>query len=150
MNHPCKECGDPVKRKSSIFCSHKCKGAARGRDLRKPEMWRQPNKRGYIDGTVWLADGTQRKVKQHRWIMENHLERDLLPSEDVHHVNGIKHDNRIENLQVIDHGEHTRYHNGKRKYTTGKKITITDQDMERRIKQCEMMRERKRQMGLIK
>lgn len=37
---------------------------------------------------------------QHRWIMEEYLGRELFDHENVHHKNGVRDDNRLENLEL--------------------------------------------------
>lgn len=41
------------------------------------------------------------KKRTHRHVVEQHLGRELLPSEHVYHLNGDRHDYAIENLVVI-------------------------------------------------
>lgn len=49
-------------------------------------------------------------VFEHRLIMEATIGRYLRKDEVVHHINGNTTDNRIENLQIMTTGEHTRLH----------------------------------------
>lgn len=46
------------------------------------------------------AAGKGGRILEHRWVMSQHLGRPLLASENVHHINGIRDDNRLENLEL--------------------------------------------------
>ena len=75
------------------------------------------NQRGYYD-IVSQKEGNFRK-KLHRLIYEDYNGVTLMPWVDIHHKNGNKLDNSIENLEMIPHDLHTQLHH------TGKTFSHT-------------------------
>lgn len=64
---------------------------------------------GYVVVRV-LKNGQSCQMRQHRYVMEKHLGRELLSNEHVHHINGNKIDNRLENLIVLKSSDHQKTH----------------------------------------
>ena len=116
---PCKNCGfsrwirrDSIKRKCFTgLCQH-CIGShlALIYSREATATWKggkYKDKDGYICISVPKGDFffpmTSRSgyIKEHRLVMAQYLNRCLLPWEVVHHKNGIKDDNRLENLELL-------------------------------------------------
>jgi hypothetical protein len=77
--------------------------------------WNKGTSKGFVnargDHFLYIVEnGKRRAKKESRIIMEKHLGRDLEPWEIVHHINEDPSDNRIENLGLMDWGEHTSLH----------------------------------------
>lgn len=117
----CVVCGKLLIGKQKKCCSRSCAGKL-GNSQYKGE-----NAKNWKGGRVKHSDGYIRIFKpdhpyacygyvlEHRLVIEEHLGRCLIPGEIVHHINGIKDDNRIENLELLpDQSSHSRLHNHKR------------------------------------
>lgn len=110
-------CGyDVQKPHPSQQCLKAASDAKKGKIREQSCHWkggRLKDTYGYI--LIWDSD-KKKYVKEHRKIVENYIGRELLPSEDIHHKNGIKDDNRIENLEIMKKSEHTSFHAKQKKY----------------------------------
>jgi hypothetical protein len=74
-------------------------------------MRRRINDKGYVD--VWAPSHPLARrdgyVSEHRLVMHE-AGAIVTADHDVHHINEVRHDNRIENLVVLPHGVHHAEH----------------------------------------
>lgn len=94
---PCETCGQAYWGKGNArFCSRPCWQASRR------TRWTQPD--GYVRVKVPADTPGVRPDRswmlEHRFVMQQHLGRLLTSDETVHHINGQKDDNRLENLEL--------------------------------------------------
>lgn len=103
----CQICGETfpfivgrAKFQPGLYCSRVCSNKADkpGRREARGGKGRYINREGYV--LIQTGRSPQKFEREHRLVMAEHLGRPLLPEETVHHKNGVRTDNRLENLEL--------------------------------------------------
>lgn len=119
----CAECGKVVfippshyARSKEHFCSRACHMKKMNRELNPSRMTAETREKLSL-ARFGKGEGRSYPKRhgrhEHRAVAEILLGRELRPGEVVHHINGNKRDNRVENLMVFSsQADHAKWHAG--------------------------------------
>lgn len=122
----CIICQNEVVNKKHKTCSRNCWSKAHSKIMGGRKGVASSNWKGgevTIDGRVYIykpnhpnaMQSGRKYVARSRLVMSEHLNRPLTSSEIVHHVNGDKLDDRVENLMVVTRAKHNTIHHNIKK-----------------------------------
>lgn len=127
---PCAQCGkdfyaarwqlaDTVRRQGT-YCSTKCR--LDSFRLNGPGST-YPRTDGYIALYYPTHPDASKSgvILEHRWVAEQKYGRRVLPTEHVNHINGIRDDNRPENLEIVTASAHAYISHGQKREKKAKR-----------------------------
>ena len=126
----------------SLRC-HKCAVAGVLSGVWKGGRWKSSD--GYVNVRIYQDDPLYSMADQygyifeHRLVMARHLNRCLFSKEVVHHKNGVRDDNRLENFELMFRGKHMTEHSKgycegyEQGYSDGQNLKIEELKKEIRI-----------------
>lgn len=85
---------------SKNYCSMHYERVKRHGDPGPADKIKPEHDYGYTTDGYRVVKVNGKRILEHRAVMEQHLGRALLKEENVHHLNGHRLDNRIENLEL--------------------------------------------------
>lgn len=116
------EMADEAECNSGTICywmdKHDIDTYNQGRNKRTPGMNLRINGNGYLEWWNHVYEGSEvvrrETFRVHRLVAIAEFGIDAVKGKVVHHENGVKWDNRPDNLGLMEHGSHSTHHNEER------------------------------------